>query len=255
MRRDAINHKSGDMGLMPVAGELIAVPTAGKEDQRKMYQEFAAADALDAQIDDVEASFMAVRQKVQSGEIASVGPWIPEKWQDVLRFAGAQDPDVAQLKVRSFLTISFVLKAIQGSRPSDFDFKNFLAVMPQLQEILSESGPARLSALRKLIRNNQLGRFSPGVRARTMQMKAEMKKRSKHKGEDAVLDAEYQKYLGVALDEEATVEEKRAALVDLLQAGEKWRATGAADNWVPPAAADAIRPSLTPNETQLLDGI
>jgi len=65
--------------------------------------------------------------------------------QELLRLFGEENPFAAAYGVQMREYISILLKARQGSRPSDWDFKMYLTLIPSLTETRSASGIARLN--------------------------------------------------------------------------------------------------------------
>ena len=93
------------------------------------------------QFDIVRSSFQGLREaaKVRGG-IANV----PEAIQDIRETFGASDPAVAAYRNARFQFVSALLKATQGARPSDFDLRMYLSLLPFSSEALSGAADEKL---------------------------------------------------------------------------------------------------------------
>ncbi len=139
----------------PVTGKLIIGMTSSQKEKR-----YALNELINSVPDLREAATDAARAGAERG--AFIGPALgTPAIQDMTRFFGIQDPAVAnyELQYRNFT--SRMLKAIQGSRPSDFDLRFYLGLMPMLTELwmtpegtLNPAAEQRLATMEKMLRTS-----------------------------------------------------------------------------------------------------
>lgn len=86
------------------------------------------------------------------------GPGFTEGIQRFLANFGATPPEVAAYMNATFLLVSSTLKATQGARPSDFDLRMFMALMPLVTEVFS---PAADSKMRIFGRSLEIQKRAP----------------------------------------------------------------------------------------------
>lgn len=127
-------------------GRPVVVPVSGSTEANRVSQRQAALMEMWEQKDVLRDSFNAMRA-------AGVGgPLQTDSFFDALNLFGAQPAEVAAYRSSALLFASALLKATQGSRPSDFDFKNFLALVPKTTEVYSRSADAKLDQLENILR-------------------------------------------------------------------------------------------------------
>ena len=102
------------------------------------------------------------------------GPVIGARaFQDFLNLIGAETPEVAAYRNFSFELTSSKLKATQGARPSDFDLRMFMSLIPSLTEIFSPSADARMEALEQSLSLQAFGKFNKEQRDQIQAIKGQ----------------------------------------------------------------------------------
>jgi hypothetical protein len=164
---------SGDGYLDPVTGRVAPKVTAEHEQQR-----YSLAELIDGAGDLRTAAFKAARAGAERG--AFIGPVLgADAIQELSRFLGIQDPDVADYELEYRTMVSRILKAIQGSRPSDFDLHFYLGLLPKLTEIfftpdgqLNPAASRRIDVLERQFRRSANTIFSPEERKEARRLRA-----------------------------------------------------------------------------------
>jgi hypothetical protein len=134
-------------------GELRFAPTTGTADARKFEETRSAQLELRSSFDTMQSSFTALREAVSEGTSSTtgIGPGRPNAISDVRTWLGSGSPEAEGYKASMFQFVTALLKARQGSRPSDFDLKMYLALAPTLQEALAGTADAKLGVLRETL--------------------------------------------------------------------------------------------------------
>lgn len=233
---DAQNIVSGSKGLAFFDGEAYFVSGINKPQLNRKMDAIEKSQGVLSEMDVTRGYYDKVVAKMNLPDgnpekIRSLGPFKPSSFQDFLRFAGEQDDDYAAYTVAYFLTTADLLKAKQGSRPSDFDFKNFLAMYPLTTEFGKPAAAARMDAMKLLMREDMLAQFNPKAADRVRKLRAKQNLAA-DKRLDAKLDAEWEKWKKVANaheDGKVSTDELNRATARLLDAAQDWRAKGGAD--------------------------
>jgi hypothetical protein len=107
----------------------------------------------------------ALRDATLRGETTAGAVFGMDSVQDFFNILGMQDPEVAAWRNMRQIMASKVLKAVQGSRPSDFDFRMYLALFPSATEAVAKSAEAKLDLFEKQLtiqmNAEALGRGAP----------------------------------------------------------------------------------------------
>jgi len=130
-------------------GELRLVRVTSPTDAQQFINLREGQLELRGSFDTMQSSFSALRSAVQEGRAPGVGPGSPTFMQDLRTFFGKGSPEAEAYRSSMFQFVTALLKAKQGSRPSDFDMKIYLAQAPTLQEVLSGTAEAKLDVLRQ----------------------------------------------------------------------------------------------------------
>lgn len=151
LKRNARMEVSGDLQSHPyfsdVLGELVFVETTGSVDQKNFRESADAQIQLMHMRDTMVANFRAMRKAKADGDLGIIGPFFGSWYVKLLTTAGQLPRAAAAYQVSMFAFISFMLKAIQGARPSDFDLRMFLAQAPSFTEVMSGSADAKIENL------------------------------------------------------------------------------------------------------------
>jgi hypothetical protein len=236
---DATNIVNGSMGVAYMDGEAHYVSGINKPQLLRKMDAIEKTQGVLSEMDITEGYYNAVVAKMNlpdghPDKITSLGPYRPQSFQEILRFAGKQDPDYAAYTVAYFLTTADLLKSKQGSRPSDFDFKNFLAMYPLSTEFGTPAAAGRLKALKQLTRADLEAKLNPLAAARVRKLRAKQNLLADKKV-DAPLDAAWAKWQRVANrheDGEVSNDEMNSATADLLDVARDWKARGGADAYL-----------------------
>jgi hypothetical protein len=139
----------------PVTGQFIPKVSVQYEEKR-----WALSELISSVEPLRDAAIAAARAGAEEG--ALIGPVLGAPGiQEMSRFFALQHPAVAnyELQYRNFT--SRMLKAIQGSRPSDFDLRFYLGLMPMLTELtMTPDGELNPAALQRLSTMEQMLRRS-----------------------------------------------------------------------------------------------
>ena len=156
---------------------------------------------------------------------AKVGPILgTQGFQEALRTIGVQDPNAAAYLNLQFDLIGSFLKAKQGSRPSDFDFKMYLALMPYLTEVGSPAARARLQSLKQIMEVASQLPYDQQI-----QQKIAAFKKNRATGNDRVLDAATQTLRAAYENGDSAMISRAEA--DFQSAHRDWIAGGGAERW------------------------
>ncbi|GAF93957.1 unnamed protein product, partial [marine sediment metagenome] len=123
----------------------------GKTDASDLVKQRRAHKLAYATLDRVETAFYGLRDAAREKGVLDVraGPFFTEDTQRFLETIGFQSPEVAAYRTVRFEYVSALLKAMQGARPSDFDLRMYLALLPFASEILSGAADAKLGNMRE----------------------------------------------------------------------------------------------------------
>ncbi len=184
--------------------------------------------------EDVQNAFVAAEE---NADPLLVGPIIGgDTAQSLLRSFGAEDPFAAAYSVTSFRFVSAVLKATQGSRPSDFDLRMYMALLPSLTEIGSDSAAARFQEMNQSLAVAAATPFDKELGERVERIRNQRPSRA-----DRVLTGAA-KALERA-EESGDIEKIRSATTRFQRAHADWVASGRADDFTlaprPGASQDA----------------
>jgi len=165
LKRKARMEVAGDLQhslyARTILGELVFVPTAGSVDQKNYMESQQAQIQLMKMKEEMVGNFQAMREAKKNGELGLVGiPFFGQWYVDFLTRAGAVPKAAAAYQVSMFAFISFMLKAIQGARPSDFDLRMFLSQAPAFTEVMSGSADAKIHNLEMQSRIGLAARLS-----------------------------------------------------------------------------------------------
>jgi hypothetical protein len=142
---EAMDIEAGNSFVDPVltylaGGKKMVLPTEGQKDIKS--QRLMALDLLQ-RLPRVRANFQRAREK---GVL--VGPIIgAPDLQSKLAYFGKQDPAAAAYESSMKEFVSIILKMRQGSRPSDWDLRFYMSLLPMLTETGSQSADARFEEM------------------------------------------------------------------------------------------------------------
>ena len=132
-------------------GELRFGHATRPEEAIKRQETRRAQVMLMDTVERLEDSFVDLKAAMDRGEVPFAGPGLPSGVSDGANFFGLGSPEVERYRAAQFLFVSGLLKATQGSRPSDFDLQMYLALAPGLQEIQSGTAAAKIKLLRETV--------------------------------------------------------------------------------------------------------
>jgi hypothetical protein len=133
-------------------GQFVLVPIANAADARRFREVRQNQESLLHASALMRKKFFALRNAVEEGRVTA-GPGLTDTFFDAMNFVGMQPAEVAGYRTASFQWVAAFLKATQGARPSDFDLRMFMALVPSLTEVLAESGPEKLNVLEESMLN------------------------------------------------------------------------------------------------------
>lgn len=165
-RSEAILYARNDGKLDPITGQFV--PSVGQE---WLNSRFELSKAIDL-VSDLAPKFEdAVEEAAQGGAFA--GPVLgSEKIRSVARWLALDTPAVAVYEQHSRMFVNSLLKSTQGSRPTDYDLRYYLELMPLMTEITvgpdgkpNKVAVARIESMGDLIRR---AAQTPNDRARAI---------------------------------------------------------------------------------------
>ena len=132
--------------------ELLFLPSNNPAEANRIRETRRNQGILLDMFDEAEASFRELERAHANGE-AIAGPFITSNFLDFFSQAGVDiGPAAAAYKNFGFEFVSTLLRARQGSRPSDFDLRMYLALMPMPSEVGLSSAVGKFDAMRKSLR-------------------------------------------------------------------------------------------------------
>lgn len=222
VERDVSRMLNGTAIRDPLGEDLIGRPVflsvSGQKEAGEVRERRRAIMETREQFFALRDSFEDLRFKVESGEV-SAGALRTTSYFDALNLLGAQPAEVAAYRTNATIFAASLLKAMQGSRPSEFDFKMYLAMPPTLTEIAAGSADAKLDQLDNMIRIQALSESDPAARKAVKQSMrpdtpADQRARSRVRSLSAQMDK--------ALEMGDTAEQERIA-GELFKLSEEWR--------------------------------
>jgi hypothetical protein len=133
--------------LSEMLGEPRFIHTQSKEEAVKVRDTRRQQGVLVGMLDLAQEAFREMRTAAEEKGIP-VGPLLGAGVQDVFAALGMQPAEVARFRNAQFEFVSTLLRARQGSRPSDYDLRMYLALMPLLTETLSPAADAKFGAMK-----------------------------------------------------------------------------------------------------------
>lgn len=172
-RRHAETVERGIAFLDPVAAAEnipLLVPAQDSADARKQRQSRLELSRLSNSFDQLEDAYEALGSAIESGRVLPT-PMFDRDMLASLSRTGLLSAEQSTFLNATLFFPSYLLKSVQGSRPSDFDFKNFLALAPLPAEVGTQAGDAKMRYLRTMIDDQLSGPLSKEGRAQLSAVK------------------------------------------------------------------------------------
>jgi hypothetical protein len=153
-------------------GQPHFIDTQNETHAGKVMEKRMALQELKSTTSELRSDFMAAREAFERGEIPIAGPALGAKSvQEFTILLGIQHPAIARLQSALTEGISQRVKALQGSRPSDFDYRQIAMTFPTLTDFASPGGLAKMDRVARTVDIQIHGNDSPQTRAEIKRMK------------------------------------------------------------------------------------
>lgn len=201
----------------------IVVTGAGQAANDKIRERLAAIDGLNARMPLLIRDYLEV---VSLGPEANVGSILGlENFVELQSAFGVINPAVASYMVNMRRMASLMLKSDQGSRPSDYDLRLFMALMPRLTEVNNpEIARRKFNALREGLEISRQATLGNSQAARQV---AELRAPKWNEQEREL------KRLALAWRDAKTEKEATAKFVKFQAAVDEWNTTGRGQQFNP----------------------
>ena len=167
--------------------EARFVGTFPKATVTRMRQTRVGQLELSFALDRLKVATLKYSGQVESGE-AIGGAGIPDKVLDLFEAFGESPAAAIELRFAAREYVTALLKARQGSRPSDFDLKLYLAFAPTIRDMGNHQAMTKINALQRAL-DDQIRASGPD-QARIMRFKSlpQTERTKKHLGKiDALI--------------------------------------------------------------------